>query len=200
MAHLFDMRLSRIQPLLLFPLLLLAWGCGGTRLVYDVDPSFANSSQRTVAPDPRRDRMVIREGMRPLNPELHLKAALTELETRHYLQANPDEADLWLSAYILIPGAPEGQARGPEHREGGGEGRHGGGRGGAGRSGGSQPSHEGKGHSTLLLIIQLQDRKTGQRVWHGEMSIDPKDKDAEGRPLGIEAAVHRLLQPLPARP
>ena len=104
--------MPRACSLSLIPLLFVALGCSKPRFVYDVDPAFRTGSYRTMASDPRKDRIVIREGMRPLNPELHLKAALAELETKKYQRASAAEADLWVAVYVLMSGRPEGDRGG----------------------------------------------------------------------------------------
>lgn len=194
------MQPSRFRSLGFLLLPLLALDCAKPRFVYDVDPAFKNGAFHSVAADPRRDRIVIREGMRPLNPELHLRAALVELEARKYQPTNPDEADLWVAAFVLISGQPEGGHSGEGHHEGSGEGRHGG-RGGGGKGGGpSDSGAPGKALMTSTIIVQLEDRKTGRPIWHGETHINAKDRDTDGSPLSIEAAVRQLLQPLPSLP
>jgi hypothetical protein len=170
-------------------------GCSKPRCIYEVDPAF-----RTVAPDPRKDRIFIREGMHPLNPDLHLKAVLIELASRNYGTAPVAEADLWVMVYVLVRGRPEGIKEGsnkPSHRkvtEGSqrGRGRSGAGGGGAASAGGV------KGDFTV--IVQLQDRKSGLPVWQGEATFDPQQKGPDGGPLSTAEAVRELLQPLPARP
>jgi hypothetical protein len=184
-----------------FILILAALGCAGPRLVYDVDPTFRSAQYRTVAPDPRSDRVIIREGMRPLNPELHLKAALAELATRSYQVVPAPQADLWVATYVLMGASPGGRggSEGAAHKEGSGEGHRGGGHGGSGTKGNPPSGIEGRSSGSFKVIIQFQDRKTGQTVWHGEATLDHKDKSTDGGPLTIEEAVHQLLEPLPAR-
>lgn len=190
------MRLPKAVPLLL---MLTALGCSKPQFVYEADPAFQTRPYRTMAVDPRRDRIIIRAGMRPLNPELHLRAVLTELEARRYRAAPASEADLWVTVYVLIGGQPEDRG-GSSHREGSGEGHRGGGRGGAGAGNGPGGGREGSARGTFTVIVQLQDRKTGLPVWQGEAILDHRAKAADGSPLGIEEAVHQLLQPLAARP
>ncbi|GLH72377.1 hypothetical protein GETHLI_08790 [Geothrix limicola] len=194
----------RIPTRCALPLLgLLALGCAKPPFVYEVEPAFRSASYATVAPDPRTDRIVIREGLRPLNPDLHLRAVLGELEARRYQRAAPDAADLWVAVYVLMPGATEGSAQGPRREGSGGEGRHGGGhgggRGGSGTGGAPSFGKEGKGRP-LTLIVQLEDRKTGLPVWQGEAHADSRERTPDGRPLGIEDLAHQLLQPLKPRP
>ena len=181
-------------------LLLLLLGCTPHRFVYEVDPAFRSASYRTVAPDPRKDRVIIREGMRPLNPELHLQAVLAELATRHYQPGPSPEADLWVATYVLMKSSPgnHGTSSGTPRKEGGGEGHRGGGHGGAAAKGNAPTSSEGGSRSSFTVIVQLLDRKTGLPVWYGEATLDHRDKAADGGPLTIEEAVHQLLQPLPA--
>jgi hypothetical protein len=188
----------RIPKSWTFILILVALGCAKTRLAYDVDPAFPSTSYKTVAPDPRKDRVIIREGMRPLNPDLHLRAALTELAARNYQAVPPPEADLWVSVYVLIGAPPDGKSA--AHREGSGEGHRGSGRGSKANGGAPDGGREGGARGTFSVIVQLEDRKTGLPVWHGEANFDHKDKAADGGPLTIEEAVHQLLQPLPERP
>ena len=197
------MRIPKPWPLLVLPLLCMAPGCSKPRFVYEVDPAFRTVSYMSVAPDPRKDRIVIREGMRPLNPDLHLRAALNELESRNYQSATTSAADLWVAVYVLAGAAPEGNKGGSPsspHGEGSGEGHHAGGRGGPGGSGTSLAGKEGTSHRSFAVIVQLEDRKTGLTVWQGEANLNVKDKAPDGTPLSIEAAVHQLMQPLPARP
>ena len=191
---------------LLIPLLLLAAGCSKPRLIYDVDPSFRTTRFQTVAPDPRKDLVLIRDGLRPLNPDLHLKAALAELAMRSYQPAPATEADLWVAVYVLVGGPQNEGQKGParaSHGEGAGGGHRGGGRGGAGgggKEGARSPGSTGEPRGTFTVIVQLQDRKSGQSVWHGEANLNHQDKGSDGGPLSIEEAVHQLLRPLPSRP
>jgi hypothetical protein len=178
---------------------MLALACAKPRFIYEVDGAFRSEAHRTISQDPRRDRIVIREGMRPLNPELHLRAVLTELETRRYQLAPAEEADLWVALYVLVSGQSDGSRSSSGHHEGSGEG-HRGGRGGGGKGGSPESDPQGKASATVTVIVQLEDRKTGRPVWHGEANIYPKDTDTSGRPLGIEEAVHQLMQPLPTLP
>lgn len=196
------MRLSSPRSLLVLPLLLVAAACAKPRFAYEVDPAFRAASYGSVAPDPRKDRIVIREGMRPLNPDLHLKAVLTELELRRYRTVVPSAAELWVGVYILMGAGPEarnGRASSP-HKEGSGESHHGGGRGGAGAGGAPPTGQGGNAHRNFILIIQLEDPKSGLPVWQGEANLSHQDRGPDGTPLSIEEAVHQLLQPLPARP
>lgn len=195
------MQLTNRFSLLCIPLLWLALGCGKPRFDYEVEPAFRTGAYLTVAADPRTDRIVLREGMRPLNPDLHLKAVLTELEARHYRPASAPEADLWVATYLLVPGRPEGGRGGPakgSHSEGAGGGRHGGGHGGGGRA--SAGGQEEGNHGKFTIIVILLDRKTELPVWQGEANLSDKDKESDGTPLSIETAVHQLLSPLAVRP
>jgi len=190
---------------LTLPLLLLMPACSKPRYTYDVDAAFRPDSYRTMAADPRTDRILIREGMRPLNPSLHLQAVLVELEARHFKPAAPAEADLWVAVYVLTEGSLAGGRGGAgkaEPREGSGGGRHGGGRGaaGGGREAGSPKAFTGGGHGAFTIVVQLQDRKTGESVWQGSANLDPREPGPDGRPLSPEEAVRQLLKPLPAQP
>jgi hypothetical protein len=180
-------------------LLFAALGCAKPRFAYHVDEAFRSRAYRSMAPDPRKDRILIREGMRPLNPDLQLQTAMAELEKRRYVRTSTSEADLWVAVYVLMSGQPEGARTGSSHREGGGGG-HRGGRGGGGMGGPSESGIPDKALATFTVIVQLEDRKTGLPVWHGEANIHPKDTDADGRPLGIDGALHQLLQSLPTLP
>jgi len=189
-----------------FLLILLAMGasgCSHPTFTYDVAPAFRASTYATVAPDPRKDRILIREGMRPLNPQFHLQAVQAELATRHYRIAPAAEADLWVAAYVLTGGRPEGGARHTgkgSHRSGGGEGPRGGGRGGPEGGGDAAVERDGGSRGTFTVIVQFQDRRSGLTVWQGEANLDHREKGPDGRPLSIEAAVQALLRPFPARP
>ncbi|NWJ39666.1 MAG: hypothetical protein HXX12_01695 [Geothrix sp.] len=180
-----------------------ALGCASPKFAYDVDPAFQARSYATMAPDPRKDRILIREGMRPLNPELHLRAVCAELEGRKYRSAPAAEADLWVAVYVLTGGRPDGGgnhgAKGSP-RSGGGEGHRGGGRGGPDGGGDPAGGRDGGSKGNFVVIVQIQDRRSGLQVWQGEANLDHREKGSDGRPLSIEAAVHQLLQPLPARP
>ena len=191
---------------LLIPLVLLIPGCSKPRFTYEVDGSFRNTAYRTVAVDPRQDRVLIWEGMRPLDPSLHYQAALTELKARNYQTVPAAEADLWVAVYVMTAAPSDGSkgsATKAGHREGSGEGRHGGGRGATGGGGkeGSSP-HEARDatRTNFTLIVQLHDRKTGLPVWQGEARLNHKDQAADGKPLSPEESIRQLLQPLPARP
>jgi hypothetical protein len=197
------MRLPRPWSLLVIPLLFVALGCSKPRFVYEEDPAFRISSFKSVAPDPRRDRIVIREGMLPLNSELHLKAVLNELGSRNYQTSATSEADLWVAVYVLMRANPEGNKGGSAsspQREGSGKSHRGGGRGGATSGGASLAGIEGATYKNLMVIVQLEDRKTGHPVWQGEANFSAKDKAQDGTPFSIEAAVHQLMQPLPTHP
>lgn len=190
--------------LLPIPALFLLMDCAKPRFAYEVDAAFASGSYRTMAPDPRKDRVVIREGMRPLNPGLHLRAVLTELEAHKYRAAPPEEADLWVAVYVLTEGPPEvsrGGSGKPARREGSGEGHRGGGRGGKPGAGPGQEKElraprEPMGGRGGTILVQLQDRKTGLTVWQGEANL----KSAEGSLLTEEETMRQLMRPLPIRP
>lgn len=192
----------RCLPFQFFPILaaLLALGCGTPKFVYEMDPTFRSQAYVTVAADPRRDRILIREGSRPLNPELHTRAALAELGAHGYRPAPAAEADLWVAAFVLTSGHGErigGPGAKGETRPGGGEGRHGGGRG-RPEGGGDEPGRRGGGGFTV--IVQVQDRRSGLTVWQGEVNLDPREKGPDGRPPSLEATVRELLAPFPPRP
>lgn len=180
-----------------------AFGCSHPKFTYDVDPAFRSESFATMAPDPRKDRILIREGMRPLNPALHLQAVQAELATRKYRLVPAAEADLWVAVYVLTGGRPEaggGHAGKGSQRSGGGEGRRGGGRGGSEGGGDANPDREGGSRGSFAVIVQIQDRRSGLTVWQGEANLDHREQGPDGRPLSIEAAVHQLMRPFPARP
>jgi hypothetical protein len=194
--------MRNLWPVLVLSGLFLALGCSSQRFSYEVAPTFRTTSYESVAQDPRKDRIVIREGLRPLNPSLHLQAALKELTARHYRTVAAPEADLWVSAFVLARAGGErgkGSNAGPQ-REGSGEGRHRGGRTGGGSGEAPPGSGAGSKPSGVLVILQLQDRKTGLPVWQGEANLSFQDKAPDGAPLSIEAAVHQLMQALPSRP
>lgn len=190
--------------LLLVPGLFLLMGCVKPRFTYEVDAAFPSGSYRTLAPDPRQDRVIIREGMRPLHSGPHLRAVLAGLEAHKYRSVPPEEADLWVAVYVLTEGPPEGDRGGsgkPARREGTGEGHRGGGHG--GKSGGAPTAgkqmgapREAMGGRGGTVIVQLQDRKTGLVMWQGEANL----KSAEGALLTEEEAMRQLLRPLPVHP
>ena len=180
-------------------------GCANPQFTYEVDQGFHISSNLTVAPDPRLDRIVIMDGFRPIDPGLHQRAALAELETRGFKPVPAGEADLWLAVFVLAE-APPGE-RNPERskapkQEGSGEGHHGGGHGAAGTPG---PGKEGVARGSgwvskgrLTLIVQLHDRKTGLPVWQGEAKLEGKDRAPDGGPITPDVAIRQLLEPLPS--
>ena len=196
------MRMPSPWPLLVVTLLIVTAGCTKPRFAYEVDPALRIGSFGSVAPDPRKDRIIIREGMRPLNPDLHIKAVLTELELRKYRTAVASAADLWVGVYVLMGTGTEARAASSSspHKEGSSEGHRGGGRGGTGAGGSPSAGKGGNAHRSFILIVQLEDPRTGLPVWQGEANLSYKDKGPDGAPLSIEEAVHQLLQPLPARP
>ncbi len=191
-------------------LLLLAIGCSSPRFIYDGERTFPLAPYRTAAPDPRTDRVIIREGLRPLAAGSHREATLEELKERNYLAVAPTEADLWVAVFLLGEAPPEGHGEGSSKAsrgDAGGEGHRGGKRG----VGGGGASGQGKGSAgpksaqgwtptgKYTVIVQLSDRKTGVPVWHGEANLHSKDRAADGGPLTPAEAVHQLLQPLRAR-
>lgn len=194
---------------LLIPVVLVPLGCSKPDFTYVVDPAFPTASYRTMALDPRKDRVFIREGFRPLDPGRHRQVVFAEMEARRFQTVAAEEADLWVTVVVLVKAAPEGRREGSAKasRQGSGEGRRGGGRGGMG-GGGSLGSLERGPHGGpepaltggLAVIVQLQDRRTGVIVWHGEVNPDAKERAADGGPLGLEETLHRLLQPLPFAP
>jgi len=192
---------------LLIPVLLLVHGCSKPRFIYELDGTFRSTQYRTMAADPRLDRVVIREGLRPIDSGLHRRAVLAELEARNYQPFPAAEADLWVAVYTLAEAQPEarkGDSSKAAHREGSGEGRHGGGRGAKG-GGGSPMSVKGDSsgwspRGRLTVIVQLHDRKTGLPVWQGEANLDPKDRAANGGPMTPDEAMRQLLKPLSTRP
>ncbi len=184
----------RSIPLRSTPILavLFALGCSPPKFVYEVDPAFRSHAYATVAADPRRDRILIREGSRPLNPELHTRAALAELEARRYQAVPAAGADLWVAAFVLTAGHGE---------RGGGHGAKGDARSGVGagrkEGAGEEPRARGGG---LIVIVQVQDRRSGLTVWQGEVNLDPREKGPDGRPPSLEATMRELLAPLPTGP
>ena len=179
------------------PLLLLAAACSKPKVVYEVDPAFPKAAYQSLALDPRKDLVIIREGLRPLDPTSPRQAALAELRDRKYQAVPATEADLWVTVFLLARGG-EPRAEGPKPGGGEGGGRHGGKGGGRGGKGGQEGGAPGGGAARgLTLIVQLQDRKAGRTVWQGERVLDGREQAADGRPLSLEAALHELLQPLP---
>ena len=192
-------------------LLLQLPGCSKPRFSYEVDRTFQSIPYRTMAPDPRLDRVVIREGLRPVDAGLYRRAVLAELETRNYQAVPVQEAELWVAVYALVEAPPEGRKGGSinaGHREGSGGDRRGGGRGAKG-GGGSPASGKAGGASRestgwaprgkLTVIVQIQDRKTGLPVWQGEANLESMDRAADGGPIPPDEAVRQLLKPLSAR-
>jgi hypothetical protein len=188
--------MAKPWPLLL-PLILLAAGCAKPRFTYEVDGAFRGTPYRTMAADPRKDRVLIRDGMRPLDPCLHLQAVLTELALRNYQLVPAEQADLWVEVHVLTE-APSQGARGGTakagHRGGGRSGRSDG-----GTEGGSPRDAMGGTGVNFTVIVQLQDRKSGLPVWQGQARLGHKELGSDGKPLSPLEAVHLLLQPLPDR-
>jgi hypothetical protein len=207
MAHHSGMRYLNRWPLLI-PLILAPMACSKPRFAYEVDATFHQASYQTVAPDPRTDRVFIREGLRPLDPSLHRQAALAELQARNYRPAPPDASDLWVNVVVMMKAGAGGHGEGSSsasHREGSGAGhRGGGGRGSMGGGGASKAGKEGGGSRAdrgsmggFTVIVQLEDRKTGRVVWQGEVEPGSGEHTPDGKPPSIEATMHQLLQPLP---
>jgi hypothetical protein len=183
---------------LLIPLILLTAGCSKPQFTYEVDGAFRGAPYRTMAADPRKDRVLIWEGLRPLDPGLHLQAVLSELALRNYQLVPAEQADLWVDVHVLTE-APSQGSRGGTSKSG----HRGGGRGGkpdGGLEGGSPREARGGTGANFTVIVQLHDRKTGLPVWQGEARLNHRDQATDGKPLSPEAAVHQLLQPLPTRP
>ncbi len=183
-------------------MILVPLGCSKPRFIYEVDPAFQTNSYKTLAVDPRKDLVFIREGFRPLDPRLHRPAVLAELVARGYQTTDPGAADLWVNVQVLmkaqLEGRRDGSAKGARG-EGSGEGHHGhGGRGGGGAAKTAQDGGGKSGFREVLVIVQFQDPKTGVAVWQGEVNPGSKEQAQEGRPPTIEEVVHQLLLPLPA--
>lgn len=195
------MRLSNPWPLFL-SLILAPLACSKPRFVYTVDPAFQAASYRTLALDPRKDLVFIREGFRPLDPRLHRQAVIAELLDRGYQSVEPGGAEVWVNVQVLVKAQPEGRrdsSAKAAHGEGSGEGqgRHGhGGKGGAARTG--QDGGGRGGAEEVLVIVQFLDRKTGLAVWQGEVNPGSRGQAPGDRPPSIEEVVHQLLLPLPA--
>lgn len=196
---------------LLIPLMLLAPGCAKPPFTYDVDRAFPAALYRTMAPDPRTDRVLIREGFHPIDSGRQLKAVLNELEARNYQLAPSAEADLWVTVQVLAEAPPGGRGGGSPkaaHKGGSGGGHRGGGPGGPGGGGSSKPGggggapREGMGHrgGKLTVIVQFLDRASGLPVWQGEANLDPRNPPSDGRDPSPEATMHLLLKPLPMHP
>ena len=176
-------------------LLLLAAACSKPKVVYEVDPDFPKARFHTLALDPRKDLVIIREGLRPLDPAGSRQLVLAELRSRNYQAVPAPEADLWVTVFLLGRSAePRAEGTKPGGGEGGG---HHGGKGMGGKSGMEGSPQSGVGARGLTLIVQLQDRRGGHTVWQGERILDGREQAADGRPLSLEAALHELLQPLP---
>jgi hypothetical protein len=188
-------------------LAVLSLACAKPRFTYAVSPSFPLAAYRTVALDPRTDRVFVRDGYRPLDPALHRRAVLAELAAKRYQPAPPEEADLWLNIVVLMRASPERMrerpAKGGGSRDGSGGSHRGGGRGGGAHPGGVEddgPRGAGMGSpGRVLVIVQLRDRKTGLTVWQGEAETGAGERTPGGAPPSLEADLHQLLLPLAAR-
>jgi len=188
--------------LLLLPILAL-FGCAKPRFAYDVDPAFAAAGRTmaTVAMDPRKDLVLIREGQRPVDSGAFPQAVLAELAAHHHQAVAPEAADLWVAVYVFADGAPGGPHAGVEKGPRSGGGRRGGGEGHRppqpGRSQGeARPEPGARGGPARTVIVQLQDRKTGLPVWQGVANLDagrPEDTALQGP----RELIRQLLKPLP---
>ena len=92
-------------------LLLLAAACSKPKVVYEVDPDFPKASFHTLALDPRKDLVIIREGLRPLDPAESRQVVLSELRSRRYQAVPAPEADLWVTVFLLGRSAEPRAAR-----------------------------------------------------------------------------------------
>lgn len=192
--------LAPILAPILTPILTLS-GCAKPRFAYEVDPSFSAAARRTVAMDPRKDLVLIREGQRPVDPGEFPQAVLAELAARRYQVAPPEAAELWVAVYVFADGAPGGRRAEP----GGGGGK--GGRSGGGRRGGGEghrplsqgearPEPGARGGPARTVIVQLQDRKTGLPVWQGTANLEPS-RPEDSAPRSPRELIQQLLKPLP---
>lgn len=193
--------------LLMLPFLTLL-GCSRPRFDYEVDPSFKTAAYRTMALDPRKDLVLIREGQRPADSGGHRQAVMAELVSRNYQVVPPEAADLWVAVYVFAESPSgvhrEGPGKGARPERTGGGGRRGGGTG-AGASirprdkGDAQPEARPEWDQARTVIVQLQDRKTGVPMWQGVANLDPREWHGVAS-LDPGETMRQLLQPLPALP
>jgi hypothetical protein len=179
---------------------------------------------RALAPDPRKDLIYLLEGKRAAEPGPMRDAAMQELEAKGYRilpREDADQAELWVDVIAFVderngtmgggPGGPGGggMGRGGGMRPGGGAG---GGRGDHGGSSGARSGAAPEGPSAapgmsgkpaaagpgVLLVVQLVDPKTGQRVWYGRMDLDAALKTlGRDKPQTFQEQIRRFLAPLP---
>lgn len=185
-----------------------ALGCSKPQFIYDVPPGTSVQKFKTVALDPRTDRIFILEGKRQLrDPEVQ-SLVLAELQAKGYRLATPGEADLWVNALLLInaPGFSTGysESHGDSHGGGSGLGHGGMGHGGHSVGAGAEGDHGGSaahsGGSDMAVLVDLVARISLERVWAGTGEVAPsKDTSGHHEHLPLSDTVRRLLAPLKTR-
>ena len=188
-------------------------GCAKPQFVYDTPPGTSAQKYGTIALDPRMDRLFLIKGKRQLNDPETKDLVLAELQSKGYRLVPPDQAELWVGAYLFM------ESREPSHTESPGGGGHssGGGHGGMNHGGHSAVSDWGSSHSDgeshskgsgLSLLVELIARPTQERVWAGSGDLVSSEQAPVHHNPAVENQGHtqlentlkRLLVPLPARP
>ena len=186
-----------------------ALGCSRPQFTYDVPSGIIPQKFKTIAIDPRTDRIFLIEGKRQLrDPEIQ-SLVRAGLQAKGYRLVAPDQADLWVNALLLISSPrfnkENSESHGNSHGGGSGLGHsamgHGRYSGGSDSEGGHAGSTAHSGGSDMAVLVELVARISLERVWAGTGEV-ALSKDASGHhnhpPLSD--TVGHLLEPLQARP
>ena len=162
-------------------------------------PTFNASRFHSAALDPREGQLLIREGYHPMDPRGLQREVLQAMADHGFAPAGGETSDLWVGVHLLGPGsgqpgpAPGGHRSGreapPETGRGSGAGRRGAGAPGRGAPDRTPGAPEGR---SLVAVVQLLERATGQVIWQGEALLGGPAQEGPD-PL------QRLLDALPRR-
>ena len=174
-------------------------GCAKPHFVYDTPPGTLAQKYGTIALDPRMDRLFLIKGKRQLNDPETKDLVFAELQSKGYRLVPPDQAELWVGAYLFMESREQSHTESPGgggHTSGGGHGgmNHGGHSaaidGGTSHSGGESHS---KG-SGLSLLVELIARPTLERVWAGTGDLVSSEKAAHDHNPATEDRAHTILK------
>lgn len=186
-------------------------GCTrGPAFTYDKGDARVLVASRTLALAPGAPTLVLAEGYAEIPDPVFVERVQELMGQQGLDRTAPDQADLWLSVHLLVKQSPgagrtgrEGGKRGGQSGGGkrGGGGKASGGMGGGSRESGASagPAHEAGGQRSpgVKVVLELNDRVTGARVWAGafEARLQEPLLQLEGR-AELDALLMRLVAPL----
>jgi hypothetical protein len=184
-------------------------GCAHSPVfVYDGPKEGAWVAARSWALAPGTPTLLVAEGYREVRDPAFPERVEVLLQQQGLPRVAPERAELWLRVHLLAK--QSAQAGGASHqggqRSGGkGGGKHGGGGRNSGDNGAGARSH-GPQEGSLLspqvrVILELEDRITGARVWAG--SLDATLQNAPFQEAGqveLQGLLAKLVAPLRRSP